>query len=201
VKKREKRQQLIMAIVLIMLVALSIYILITESPGKAEAAAVPSEAPIASVQPTVIAASPSMDVSPSPSPSTFVAPPRYGFTEDDIYLLAQLLCGSGKTDGDGEYDIDFKDEINYNEVSKVLAVVMNRVRSDKYPDTVYDVVMQKNPRQFSVMPANAKKIPSEKAIKAVTEWCTAYDAYDYGVQVCPEDHLYFKGNGITNTTY
>ena len=123
---------------------------------------------------------------------------RYGFTEGEIYLLAQLLCGDENISGDGEYDIDFAKEVNYNEVSKVLAVVMNRVRSTQFPNTAYDVVMQKN--QFSVMPANASKVPSEKAIEVVEEWCKAYDSYDGGIQVCPESHLYFSGNGKTNTT-
>lgn len=146
-----------------------------------------------------------MPITPTPSPTQTSAEepaeppePRYGFTEDEVYLLAQLLCGSGSKDGDGEYDIDFKTEINYCEVAKVLCVVMNRVRSDSFPNTVTDVVMQKG--QFSVMPRNAQKTPSDIAIQTVQEWCDAYDRFDGGAQNIPEDHLYFTGNGITNTT-
>lgn len=130
---------------------------------------------------------------PEPTP-----PPRYGFTDDDVYLLAQLLCGSGTRDGDGEYDIDFQREINYFEVCKVLDVVMDRVRSGEFPNTVYGVVMEDG--QFSVMPWNSYKTPSDKALKVVGDWCKAYDAYDPGVQVVPEDHLYFTGNGYINIT-
>lgn len=124
--------------------------------------------------------------------------PRYNFTEDDIYLLAQLLCGSGEKDGDGEYDIDFQKNVNYIEAYKVLNVVINRVNSDQFPDNIYDVVMQKN--QFSVMPRNSEKTPSEKAIQVVTEWCEKYNNHDPEAQVIPEDHLYFTGNGVINKT-
>lgn len=124
--------------------------------------------------------------------------PRYGFTEDDIYLLAQLLCGGKDYDGDGEYDIDFEKNINYYEVGKVLSVVMNRVRSDVYPDTVYEVVTQEG--QFSPMPKNLTKEPSDIALRTVREWCEAYDNYINLVQVVPESHLYFRGDSFTNTT-
>jgi len=126
--------------------------------------------------------------------------PRYGFTDDDIYLLAQLLCGSKNVDGDGEYDIDFKDpeNLNYYEISKVFCVVMNRVRDERFPNTVKEVVMAKG--QFAVMPKNSKKTPSDIAIKVTTEWCNAYDGNDLGIQCVPEDHVYFTGDGITNKT-
>jgi hypothetical protein len=126
--------------------------------------------------------------------------PRYGFTEDEIYLLAQLLCGDENISGDGEYDIDFVDpsNINYYEVSKVLCVVMNRVRSKDFPNTVADVVLQKG--QFSVMPQNANKEPSDIALQTVREWCEAYDNHSNFIQVVPTNHLFFTGNGVANIT-
>jgi len=123
---------------------------------------------------------------------------QYGFTEKEIYLLAQLLCGSKDVSGDGEYDFDFMEEIDYAEVGKVLCVTMNRVNSNKFPDTVKEVVLSDN--QFSVMPKNLKKTPSEKALKVVREWCGAYDHYAPGIQSIPTNHIYFNGNGKTNTT-
>lgn len=128
-------------------------------------------------------------------------PPRYGFTEDDIVLLAQLLCGDKSIDGDGEYDIDFKDpnNLNYNEISKVFCVVMNRVRSDLFPNTVSEVIFEDG--QFSVMPENSTAVPSDIAIDVTTDWCTSYDNYDPGVQSIPETDLYFSGDGITNLTW
>ncbi len=133
-----------------------------------------------------------------------VVEPRYGFTDEEVYLLAQLLCGSSKVDGDGEYDFVytakyFPDKLNYCEISKVLCVVMNRVRSEQFPNTVSEVVLQKG--QFSPMPKNAKKTPDDIAIQKVQEWCDDYDNWDTGVQNVPEDHLYFSaGPNLTNVT-
>ena len=126
--------------------------------------------------------------------------PRYGFTEDEIYLLAQLLCGDENISGDGEYDIDFVDpnNINYYEVSKVLCVVMNRVRDDRFPNTVEDVALENN--QFAVMSKNLKATPSEMALAVVEDWCKAYDEFDAGIQCIPENHVFFEGNGVSNIT-
>lgn len=137
-------------------------------------------------------------------PESVVVEPRYGFTDEEVYLLAQLLCGSSKIDGDGEYDFVytakyFPDKLNHCEISKVLCVVMNRVRSEQFPNTVSEVVLQKG--QFSPMPKNAKKTPDDIAIQKVQEWCDAYDNWDTGVQNVPEDHLYFSaGPNLTNVT-
>lgn len=137
-------------------------------------------------------------------PESVVVEPCYGFTDEEVYLLAQLLCGSSKVDGDGEYDFVytakyFPDKLNYCEISKVLCVVMNRVRSEQFPNTVSEVVLQKG--QFSPMPKNAKKTPDDIAIQKVQEWCDAYDNWDTGVQNVPEDHLYFSaGPNLTNVT-
>jgi hypothetical protein len=125
--------------------------------------------------------------------------PRYGFTENEIYLLAQLICGSKDTDGDGEYDFDFKKEVDSKQVDIVLGVVMNRVRSEKFPNTVTEVVMARN--QFSVMPGNAEKMPSDIALERVGRWCAEYDAWETDTQNIPETHLYFNGNGKENCSY
>ena len=128
--------------------------------------------------------------------------PRYGFTEDEVYLLAQLLCGDANVDGDGEYDFAFQEQINGHEAAKVLTVVMNRVESPLFPNTVKEVVLDHNSKfyQFDVMPANAEKTPSSRAIALVGLWCTLYDQHDEDILVCPSDHLYFTGDGVTNTT-
>lgn len=127
--------------------------------------------------------------------------PRYGFTEGDIYILAQLLCGDENYDGDGEYDFIWgalHDEMNYYEISKVLCVVMNRVRDDAFPDTVSDVIFQ--PNQFAGS-KRAHTKPHPVAIEKIKEWCDAYDRWDPGVQSIPENHLYFEAAGdLTNIT-
>ena len=125
-------------------------------------------------------------------------PKRYGFTDNDIYLMTVLLCGSGKTDGDGEYDIDFDNNINHDQASLVLSVVMNRVMSDRFPNTVSEVIWARG--QFSPMPRWKNGLPtvSDKSYQIVKDWCIAYDAHDLSVMSIPEDHLYFAGNGKIN---
>jgi hypothetical protein len=124
--------------------------------------------------------------------------PKYGFSEDDIYLMTVLLCGSGTTDGDGEYDVDFHNKDNHGQVSLVLSVVMNRVMSDRFPNTVSEVIWA--PGQFSPMPRWKQHLPvvSDKSYQLVKDWCEAYDKHDLSVMSIPESHLYFSGNGIIN---
>ncbi len=134
---------------------------------------------------------------PEPTPD-IVKLPRYGFTDDDIYLMATLLTGSKYVDGDGEFDFDYGREDEYDQISLVLCVVMNMVRSELFPDTVSGVIWKKN--TFSPMSQWKDKLPqvSDISLKLVTEWCNAYDSYDPGVQTIPEDHLYFSGDGVNN---
>lgn len=129
--------------------------------------------------------------------------PRYGFTYDDVYLLAQLLCGDESYYGDGEYDfgwdIAMGNDLNYFEIGKVLCVVMNRVQNDDFPNTVTEVILQRG--QFVVMPSNSNKTPDEYVTQVIQEWCSAYDNWDTNIQVIPEDHLYFEsGPNLTNIT-
>ena len=134
-----------------------------------------------------------------PAPETIKpTPKRYGFTDSDIYLMTALLCGSGKTDGDGEYDIDFDTNINHDQVSLVLSVVMNRVMSDRFSNTVSEVIWARG--QFSPMSRWTNGLPtvSDKSYQIVKDWCVAYDAHDLSIMSIPEDHLYFTGNGTIN---
>jgi len=129
-------------------------------------------------------------------------PLRYGFTDDEVYLLTQLLCGDESIDGDGEYDFVWHVQNGgnyYEEMAKVLSVVMNRQRSEDFPNTVTDVVLQDG--QFSPMPENTSTHPSEIALEEVRKWCNLYDLYDEMAQVAPEDHLFFSaGSNLTNIT-
>jgi hypothetical protein len=134
------------------------------------------------------------------SGATIEIEPRYGFKEDEIFILVQLLSGDKNVDGDGEYDIDFKnpDDLNYGEINKVLCVVMNRQRDGRFPKTVKEIVLAKN--QFSVFPRNLKAEPSELALSVVRGWCQAYDCYEKRIQTIPENHVYFTGDGVINRT-
>ena len=124
--------------------------------------------------------------------------PRYGFTDDDIYLMTVLLCGSEKVAGDGEYDIDFGNKDNHDQISLVLSVVMNRVMSDKFPNTVEEVIWARG--QFTPMTKWKNGLPkvNPESYEIVKNWCEAYDNHDLSIISIPEDHLYFTGNGVIN---
>lgn len=126
--------------------------------------------------------------------------PRYGFTDDDIYLMTVLLCGSENTDGDGEYDIDVENYDKHDEIALVLGVVMNRVMSPNFPNTVSEVIWAKN--QFTPMRRWTNGLPkvSERSYQIVKEWCEAYDAHDLSILSVPENHLFFsaKKKGLGN---
>ena len=156
---------------------------------------------------TIITPSTEIEMTYSRSkPEVIITEPqlRYGFTDDEIYLLAQLLCGDESVDGDGEFDfvgLCQNSEPYIDEMGKVLCVVMNRQRSNDplYPDTVKEIVLQ--PGQFTPMPENSHTSPSDIAIQEVRKWCEAYDYYDPACQIVPEDHLYFSaGPNLTNVT-
>lgn len=138
-----------------------------------------------------------------PDVTQAVVPPRYGFTEDEIYLLAQLICGDASNDGDGEYDFvwqaSYGGRPHYYEMSKVLCVIMNRQRSGYWSSDVREIVLQ--PGQFTPMPKNLDTTPDPLAIEEIRKWCQAYDAYDPEAQVIPETHMYFSsGPNLTNIT-
>lgn len=124
--------------------------------------------------------------------------PRYGFTDDEVYLMTVLLCGSKDVDGDGEYDIDFENYDNRHEIAVVLGVVMNRVMSDYFPNNVADVIWA--PNQFTPMKrwtTDSVPVVSERSFSIVKAWCDAYDAYDLSILSAPENHLFFSAS----TTY
>ncbi len=127
--------------------------------------------------------------------------PVYAFTDDEMYLMAQLLCGQAGKDGDGEYDFEWqiaKDDINWFEINKVLEVVMNRTLTPGiYADNVTDVIMQ--PGAFSVMPRNASREPSPEVVATVKYWCDSFNSPEY-VPSIPNDHYWFSGSRGSNIT-
>lgn len=137
---------------------------------------------------------------PEQEPEEVKIEPRYEFTDNDIYLMARLLCGSKHKDGDGEYDFDYGNEDRLDQINVVLSVVMNRVQDKRFPDTVEEVITQRyrgQGYQFSAVALwrSDNKEVSEIAIKRVTDWCYAYNNRLKGVLVIPEDYVYFSSYG------
>lgn len=86
-----------------------------------------------------------------------------------------------------EYGSDY---VSVEEKAKVVAVVMNRVNSSDFPDTIYGVLTQ--PDQFSGY------IPSESYTYQVTD--SVIQAVDYYFSHSYEygSYLYFEGDGTWN---
>lgn len=91
---------------------------------------------------------------------------EHAYTVEDIDLLARLIHSEGGTE-------------SYQCKLYIGSVVLNRMASDDFPDTLYDVIYQRvnNVAQFSVTIctngiAPIDEEPSEEAIKAATELLT-----------------------------
>jgi len=129
--------------------------------------------------------------------------PRFGFTDQDVFLLAQLLSGQEGIHGHGEYCFEwnlkngrFSDK-DWYEMSKVLTVVYNRLRHSEFPNDVRGVLLQRN--QFSVFPRNERTIPYIGVVNKVLEWTILLDSWDDTVLTHGPEYLFFRaGPGLTN---
>lgn len=122
---------LIVTMVILAIASIVFFIVTTVSNGK------PTEAESASIKMEVLAS--------ERPPINYNILPYYGMTDEDIAeeirlgemeLLAQLVHAEA-----GNQDLEGK--------RLVVDVVLNRVRSDQFPDTVEEVIMQDS--QFSVI--------------------------------------------------
>lgn len=126
----------------------------TATPGQTQA---PELTP--SVEST-----PEPTVVPTQAPSSDM-PSGGAYTGDELYLLSQLVY----KEGDGQSYV------------AVANVILNRINSSKFPNTVNGVVYQKN--QFST---SSFKTPSSAAKEAVTS------VFVYGNTVLPSNVYYFR---------
>lgn len=97
------------------------------------------------------------------------------------YLLARLVYAEAGRESDEHQQA-------------VASVVLNRMNSDKFPDSIDEVIYQRNPLQYAcIEDGNIDKIPDERAIK------NAYYIWDNG-SILPDNVLYqaeFKqGSGV-----
>jgi hypothetical protein len=79
---------------------------------------------------------------------------RYKVNDADLYLLAKLI----RAEAEGE---------PYWGQVAVGAVVMNRVKSKQFPNTIYEVIYQ--PRQFSCLPKLATIEPNADSLQAARD--------------------------------
>lgn len=99
---------------------------------------------------------------------------RWGIelTEDEIDLLAKIVWVEAR----GESEKGQR---------AVIEVIFNRMTSDLFPDTLYDVLSQKKPTQFSSWKLRDKAKPTEK------EYNSIYEVLNGNSNVLREDTLYF----------
>lgn len=100
------------------------------------------------------------------------------YTEDELYLVAQLIYAEGKGGSDESY-------------MALASVVYNRLQSSKFPDTIEEVCYQSG--QFTVVRKDSFRDskPSSSALNAVTA------VFVEGNVVLPEEVLYFKSNRLS----
>lgn len=106
---------------------------------------------------------------------------RWGIclTEEEIDLLARIVW----LEANGE-------PVEGQEA--VVEVIFNRMASDLYPDTLYDVLSQKNPVQFCSWKNRNLAQPSEK------EYQSIYDVLNGNTNLLRDDTLYFSTQMLTS---
>lgn len=104
---------------------------------------------------------------------------QYDISEVDRVMLCNLVAH--------EYGSDW---VPVSEKAKVVAVVMNRVNSDLFPNTIYEVLTQ--PNQFSGY------IAQDSYTSKVTD--SVVESVDYYFNHVSEfgSYLYFEGDGTYN---
>jgi len=86
---------------------------------------------------------------------------NYNISRDEIILLARIIHGEAR----GE---DFKGKV------AVGSVILNRIKSNRFPNTIRDVILQKG--QFSsLMDGQANYYPGEEELQAARASLLGYD--------------------------
>ncbi|MBA2133000.1 cell wall hydrolase [Hydrogenispora sp. UU3] len=110
--------------------------------------------------------------------------------DEDLYLLAKLI----RAEAEGE---------PYEGQVAVGAVVLNRVKSPQFPNTIYDVIYQ--PGQFSCLPKLATIQPNEESLRAARDALAGKDPsrgalYYYNPKLAsPAGKRFFRTANLTPT--
>ena len=119
--------------------------------------------------------------------TTSAVTPIVYYTEDDVIMIAKLLTN----EAGGVRSLTQK--------SAVAWVVLNRVASSKYPNTIVGVITQ--PYQFEGWHPETE--PYDECIKLARDvlelWNMEMNGSKEGVgRTIPEEYLYFTGDGVNN---
>lgn len=99
-------------------------------------------------------------------------------SEEEIDLLAKIVW----LEASGESELGQQ---------AVVEVVFNRMASEKYPNTLYDVLSQKNPVQFCSWKNRSIAKPTEK------EYQSIYQVLEGNTNILRNDTLYFSTVALT----
>lgn len=99
-------------------------------------------------------------------------------TEEEIDLLAKILWVEAR----GESEAGQK---------AVVEVIFNRMISEDFPDTLYDVLSQKNPTQFASWKLRDTAEPTEK------EYTSIYEVLSGKTSLVKNDTVYFATKKLT----
>ena len=131
---------------------------ITKNPRTMVASAAPSDAAQEVQAASEKAETPAAETSPETLETTTGAENRWNITltQEEIDLLAKIVW------------LESQGEPTEGQEA-VVEVVFNRMASEKYPDTLYDVLSQGNPTQFCSWKNRERANPTEKEYTSIHE--------------------------------
>lgn len=100
-------------------------------------------------------------------------------TEEEVDLLAKILWVEARGEPDEGQEA-------------IVEVVFNRMVSEEFPDTLYEVLSQKKPVQFSSWKLRDTAVPTEKEYNAIQEVLNGNTA------ILREDTVYFATSMLTS---
>lgn len=153
---------------------------ITKNPRTMVASAAPSDAAQEVQAASEKAETPAAETSPETLETTTGAENRWNITltQEEIDLLAKIVW------------LESQGEPTEGQEA-VVEVVFNRMASEKYPDTLYDVLSQGNPTQFCSWKNRERANPTEK------EYTSIHEVLNGNTHILRNDTLYFSTEPLT----
>lgn len=110
-------------------------------------------------------------------PPTTIPTSAYSYTEEDLDLLSRLIFSESGTE-------------SYETQLKVGSVVMNRVDSPHFPNTIREVIYQKNQFSVTFIKKNGAPMIDQPADKDAKR--AAYEVLTYGSVLPPDVQVFFR---------
>ncbi|MDD6058165.1 MAG: cell wall hydrolase [Clostridiales bacterium] len=156
----------------------SIYVATAEDAAATEAEAARAEVTTEAARAEVVAAT-QKEVTEAVAKAEY-RENRWGITltAEEIDLLAKIVWLEAR----GESEEGQK---------AVVEVVLNRMASEAFPDTLYEVLSQTNPIQFSSWKSKDKAMPTEKEYRSIDE------VLNGNTSILRNDTLYFSRAALT----